>query len=1255
MQSLEQRRLYSSVIEGTDGDDVFIIRVEDDNVIHLNFNGGVEIVNAPADGFVHVSGYGGNDKFILQNTGNVRFTLSGFAGDDEYTIGQGDLSSDIRRNVIISEAIISPNHGGRDTVTLDDSLGNGTLFTVDNRQVRVTSPHLPVIECQMLPDDKVKLVCSQDNDIVEVRKLMPNFAIELGDGDDLIDFGGPDHVVEPSFPVGCTIDPGSGNDLLVIDDSSTLSDRTSINIEQVSTTVGQPRWMVLDTVGVTRAFDRMRIKTHALPDDQPEVVTFSGRDCPAHNVTVVGNSGADKVLIGSFLDPIWTAGLYTSQIALTLDTGDNQVEVNESDDALGHNWDVFEDRIVSGILTIRNELPVVGTTGVANVLVRGTRFADHFNIVESGLYWNLTLAGGQGDDLLQQTPLLAPSGGKYDLDDNFVGYVKFDGGSGVDSVVLSDLDDELGDADRYIISRSGIRKGDFQDPVPDSMLELSFVDRITLWCDDDTNDIQFDLGGTTFAEIFGGGGDDRFINKSEAVVPSNVMVNSLGMLARLHGGDGNDRLQLDDGAGGAGDYELGAAAFGYTRDSITRTVEFDGMSRIDVNGSNAANTAILRAKPQDAILSFFVNGGDDTLIVGGGDLDASGLHGSTLLGGAGNDKIVFDDALDDHAGFDADTLTINFQTLTKDGVVIGYGAFESQKVITSGVMNGPLAFPNTVRVHGIDMPTEIVDTPGFRSTNVEVGNGPFGLSQVLAPLKLTSSDAMDVTVFDTLSTTNKQFVIGATNIRQNNSPATLDIDHSGLDGISIIAGGTNDQFIIEAVAAGEVVFVNGGGGDDLVSVGNGSAVGIRGPVHFAGGAGANDKVIFSNLLDFATAPIDSRLTSSSFRAGDGPLHQFFNGVEQVQVGFSSLGGADLAMESVTQAVTVIGGGGDDRVTIRNLLNNVFLNGAGQQSGDSLLIDDSTSTTPDRYALDLDNVIRKNAASGGPAVAVAGLEAVELRAGEGHNQVHVETAPFDLAVYTNGGNDSIVVNDSTGVVRIHTGGEVANAPGAPLGDSFSVGIDNDAIPAAVSIGQDDQVILFQVGAAGTLRLDNNAVLRKAPTNLFPLPLLLRGTLDLGGGALIYDEEGSPQAFRQWITAGRNGGTWDGRSPTGAITSSQAAATADADGVGYGRGTEVALSQIGSFTINPGDMVLRYTIAGDADLNGRVDIADFARLAASFNSTSVQWTSGDFDYDTVTGIGDFAQLANHFNRSIPIGSARPGAQAIASGSERLIAAI
>lgn len=45
VQSLEQRRLYSSPIEGTDRNDAFIIRVEDDNVIHADFNGGVEIVN----------------------------------------------------------------------------------------------------------------------------------------------------------------------------------------------------------------------------------------------------------------------------------------------------------------------------------------------------------------------------------------------------------------------------------------------------------------------------------------------------------------------------------------------------------------------------------------------------------------------------------------------------------------------------------------------------------------------------------------------------------------------------------------------------------------------------------------------------------------------------------------------------------------------------------------------------------------------------------------------------------------------------------------------------------------------------------------------------------------------------------------------------------------------------------------------------------------------------------------------------------
>lgn len=65
----------------------------------------------------------------------------------------------------------------------------------------------------------------------------------------------------------------------------------------------------------------------------------------------------------------------------------------------------------------------------------------------------------------------------------------------------------------------------------------------------------------------------------------------------------------------------------------------------------------------------------------------------------------------------------------------------------------------------------------------------------------------------------------------------------------------------------------------------------------------------------------------------------------------------------------------------------------------------------------------------------------------------------------------------------------------------------------------------------------------------------------------------------------------------------------------------------------DLLVRYTLAGDADLNGVVNISDFSRLAANFNLTDAVWSRGDFNYDGVTGIGDFAVLAPNFNETLP----------------------
>jgi len=58
---------------------------------------------------------------------------------------------------------------------------------------------------------------------------------------------------------------------------------------------------------------------------------------------------------------------------------------------------------------------------------------------------------------------------------------------------------------------------------------------------------------------------------------------------------------------------------------------------------------------------------------------------------------------------------------------------------------------------------------------------------------------------------------------------------------------------------------------------------------------------------------------------------------------------------------------------------------------------------------------------------------------------------------------------------------------------------------------------------------------------------------------------------------------------------------------------------------------YTLLGDANLDGKVNGADFTLMAANFNdSVTNGWDEGDFNYDNVVNGDDFVLLADNFNQ-------------------------
>ncbi len=218
------------------------------------------------------------------------------------------------------------------------------------------------------------------------------------------------------------------------------------------------------------------------------------------------------------------------------------------------------------------------------------------------------------------------------------------------------------------------------------------------------------------------------------------------------------------------------------------------------------------------------------------------------------------------------------------------------------------------------------------------------------------------------------------------------------------------------------------------------------------------------------------------------------------------------------------------------------------------------------------------------------------------------------------------------------------------------------PTAVSAG----TLALAAGAAGTapavrtlaggLTVAAGATLALAPaatpagrTVLVTSTLAVAGTVDLSDGDLDVSR-GSLAAVTALAAAGYAGGTWAG---TG-LASSAAAADAThltAVGVIQDVGADGSTPLYTTFDGQPvaaTDVLARYTVYGDANLDGVVNAADYLRIDAGYVNHLTGWQNGDFNYDGVVDGSDYTLMDNAFNQQIgSVGS--PAAMAATSTAE------
>lgn len=205
--------------------------------------------------------------------------------------------------------------------------------------------------------------------------------------------------------------------------------------------------------------------------------------------------------------------------------------------------------------------------------------------------------------------------------------------------------------------------------------------------------------------------------------------------------------------------------------------------------------------------------------------------------------------------------------------------------------------------------------------------------------------------------------------------------------------------------------------------------------------------------------------------------------------------------------------------------------------------------------------------------------------------------------------------------------------------FEAGFTGNAVAAAA------------LNVAGSARFEKAAAV--GALNVSGSPAAPLGTVDVGAAGLVISGSvnGSTTATSAALANVRKlilAGAQSGDAGTGIVSS---AAETDARlAIGYARAADLFGGTGGTFlgqSVDADAILVRTTLAGDANLDGSVDFNDLVRLAQNYNTnvadtTESWWTHGDANYDGAVDFNDLVRLAQNYNSS-PLPGAVPGASA------------
>jgi hypothetical protein len=140
----------------------------------------------------------------------------------------------------------------------------------------------------------------------------------------------------------------------------------------------------------------------------------------------------------------------------------------------------------------------------------------------------------------------------------------------------------------------------------------------------------------------------------------------------------------------------------------------------------------------------------------------------------------------------------------------------------------------------------------------------------------------------------------------------------------------------------------------------------------------------------------------------------------------------------------------------------------------------------------------------------------------------------------------------------------------------------------------------------------------------LSILGSGSLDIGNNELIIDYPfGSDPiaSIAEMLKTGYAGGQWSGPGIISSDISSNPGYS-----LGYADGADGIVAGL-----EPGQIEIKFTLIGDANLDGAVNAEDFTAFSENIGQTGRHWDQGDFNFDGTVNAEDFTLMAENFGQT------------------------